>query len=589
MTRDAQIPLFLWIATAVVAHLLWGGGADKVAEVIEEKVEIREFAASVRRFVRGETRPIEVSLLEESEPPARKDPAAPEEDKPDPTEPPDEKSAERDEAPVPEASAMPDKEPEREPPKVPEEQKKQKPEEQKKPEEAVAVPELPVKADRRVAVKQHVKPDQEDNPDAEFIGNEANRVREQTQAHITSHDQDDAHPTPGGAAQPGSDPNDPGDSDTTRIADSEDRRGEKERAPAEEPNKKPSELRFAMVPAPARPPSASGTELRRAGEQHGATADAKQPRPAQDGAEAKAELHAADEVPEVLESGHGTFEMPREQTASIDQRGQVGRKKRSLPPLRSSGRTDLLGLGASGLTPGGVNLNLSPQVAVSAIGTDQLARERRADGERRRSQHAGHWRPVGIERWRSAIENYVASVKPGNQTALNTARVPFANYLNRIHNRIHPIFAEGFLDSLDSLPDSHPLNRQEITTNLEIVLDKEEGRIQRMGVTKTSGVTAFDVAALESVQRAQPFGPPPREIVSPDGNVYFHWEFHRNRDEACSTYFARPFILKGAPRAIPPSLPLPATPPESEAPSRHGSVSPPPARPGRLTLADVSN
>ena len=30
-------------------------------------------------------------------------------------------------------------------------------------------------------------------------------------------------------------------------------------------------------------------------------------------------------------------------------------------------------------------------------------------------------------------------------TALNTARVPFASYLNTIHGRIHPIFADDFL------------------------------------------------------------------------------------------------------------------------------------------------
>jgi TonB family protein len=247
--------------------------------------------------------------------------------------------------------------------------------------------------------------------------------------------------------------------------------------------------------------------------------------------------------------------------------------------MRSSGATDLLGLGAAGVSPGGFNLNLAPETATAAIGKDQLVRERRADGERRKSQHAGRFRPLGIERWRSAIENYVGVVKPGNQTALNTARVPFANYLHQIHNRIHPIFAEGFLDSLDSLPSAHPLNRQEMNTNVEIVLDREAGRITRMGITKTSGVTAFDIAALSAVDAAQPFGAPPREIVSPDGNVYFHWEFHRNRDEACSTYFARPFILKGQPKSVPPSLPPQPPPPESEAPSRHGRNDAPPHGP----------
>jgi hypothetical protein len=89
-----------------------------------------------------------------------------------------------------------------------------------------------------------------------------------------------------------------------------------------------------------------------------------------------------------------------------------------------------------------------------------------------------------------------------------------------------------------------------------------------LGVTKASGVTAFDINALDSVHRAQPFGAPPREIVSPDGFVYFHWEFHRG-PQACGTWNARPFILKGQPKSVPPTL-EPEPMPDSEAPERHG-------------------
>ena len=57
--------------------------------------------------------------------------------------------------------------------------------------------------------------------------------------------------------------------------------------------------------------------------------------------------------------------------------------------------------------------------------------------------------PERANEYRAAIENYDPSVKLGNQTALNAARVPFASYVNRMHNRIHPIFADGFLGSLN--------------------------------------------------------------------------------------------------------------------------------------------
>jgi hypothetical protein len=36
-------------------------------------------------------------------------------------------------------------------------------------------------------------------------------------------------------------------------------------------------------------------------------------------------------------------------------------------------------------------------------------------------------------------------------------------------------------------------------------------------------------------------------IVSPDGNVYVHWEFHSDPFDACTTRDARPYLLKGVP------------------------------------------
>jgi hypothetical protein len=238
----------------------------------------------------------------------------------------------------------------------------------------------------------------------------------------------------------------------------------------------------------------------------------------------------------------------------------------------------MLGLGGTP-TPSGVNLNLTPEAVVTVVGEDKLTKERMADGERRKSAHRGSWQNSSFERWRAAIENYVSSVKPGNQTALNAARSPFGTYLVTIHNRIHPIFAEDFLGSLDSRPANDPINDPTLVTKLEIVLDRDDGHVVKMGVTRTSGITVFDIAALDSVQRASPFGKPPKAIVSPDGNVYFHWEFHRDPVFACSTINARPYLLNTPPPSEPsepksPTPPFPGTDPrEQQAPpagSRQG-------------------
>jgi TonB family protein len=154
-----------------------------------------------------------------------------------------------------------------------------------------------------------------------------------------------------------------------------------------------------------------------------------------------------------------------------------------------------------------------------------------------------------------------------------------------MHNRIHPIFADSFLGSLDGLPANHPMNDQHLVTRLEIILTKD-GHLKKMGIVRTSGITAFDIAALDAVDRAQPFGPVPGAIISPDGNVYLHWEFHRDEVFACSTMGARPFILNTPPKGEDPALPT--VPPGAPTGPSHERSLPPPspndAREGLLQL-----
>ena len=212
----------------------------------------------------------------------------------------------------------------------------------------------------------------------------------------------------------------------------------------------------------------------------------------------------------------------------------------------------------------------------AAVGKEQLLAERAADGAARRSAHRGSAYTNKFEKWRAAIENYEPSVELGNTTSLNAARVPFATYLNSIHNRIHPIFAEEFLAALNNLSRDHQLNAdpQKMVTHLEIVLAKDTGRVVRMGVVKTSGATGFDIAALDSVNRAQPFGKAPDLIVSPDGNVYLHWEFHRDPFDACSTRNARPFLLAGPPHQHTEPEPIRRRPALAPIEGRNGPIAP---------------
>jgi TonB family protein len=535
---------FLWGSVAAWVHLGLGVGAYEVGVTHEDHNALLTFADHVSTKIDKRGGPIEISFenVQATSPPIQTPP------------PPEVKLDKKDQKPPPIAKKEADKpKPQPEPEKKVAVVEKKPLQEEKKP-----TPPLPqVHPDKRIAVRQHVTPNQDDNPEAHFIGNEANRVKEEQAAQLTSHDRDDENPTPA-KNRTGNEP-DKGDSEKTRIAEADEHLGEENKGPGE----RGLELELQHDP---RPVDSNG--------QQKGPKDPNQVRAGGDGQRANQETppdlapgNMAPNVPNVesADGSHWTFNIARLQGAGDNQQTGPGTLSRVLqPPSTTTERA--IGLGGNP-GPGQVNLNLDNRGVVAAVGADELRREREADGERRRSEHRGVWASSNFDRWRSAIENYVSSVKPGNQTALNTAAVPFATYLNAMHNRIHPIFADSFLASLDSLPATHVLNDQHLITRLEIVLTRD-GHLVKMGVVKTSGVTAFDIAALDSVQRASPFGQAPGAIISRDGQVYLHWEFHRDEVYACSTMNARPFMLN-------------SDPVEEKQP---GPVNPPPNGPHERTL-----
>ena len=525
-SRDATIPFFLWVAMAILFHLSSRNGVEQVMTAVEEQRSLRNFAATVQREVRLETRPVEVALLTQppvpTAEPAEVVPPKPKITKKKPDKP----------------EVKPEVKPE-EPKPPPEKLAEQKPLEKKEPEEKKAEsnkkppPQLTLPPKRAIAVRQNVK-DKPENKDAEFLGDKNNKVDEQTQSRITSTDENEEKPTPG---QKHAGPEkEPGNADESRVASSEGTEDQGSPLPPEAAKPPPVTPPANQNPiAQQEPPSANGPRA--------AEAPAPTPKPAE-------EKPTNPPAPQIAagEGGEPFFTPSPNATPAPP-------KKRLPPPPQKNRYAYGMGLGSGQTTPGGVNLNLSFNQAQAVVGKEQLEKDRRADSLRLRSKHRGSWAMVGLGRWKSAIENYVPHVKPGNQTALNTRGVAFANYLNAMHQRIHVIFADSFLPSLDQFPKNHPLNNFDMHTELEIILNQTDGGVVTMGIVKTSGATAFDVNALEAVNKAAPFGKPPSEIVSPDGNVYLHWEFHRNPDMACSTWFAYPYILKG------PASPEPKAPP----------------------------
>jgi TonB family protein len=156
------------------------------------------------------------------------------------------------------------------------------------------------------------------------------------------------------------------------------------------------------------------------------------------------------------------------------------------------------------------------------------------------------WLHIPPSRYATALNGYRSSVAAGNPTSLGSSSVQmlWAQYMNAMHNRLHPLFSEQFLGRLDQLDATDALNEKALMVRLEIALDAR-GRIARLGVVHSSGLASFDLAALEAFSRAAPFAASPSDLWSDDGMTYLHWELHRDGVYACSTMNARPFRLAG--------------------------------------------
>jgi TonB family protein len=188
------------------------------------------------------------------------------------------------------------------------------------------------------------------------------------------------------------------------------------------------------------------------------------------------------------------------------------------------------------------NLNLNHHMYDQIEGVANAEAERRAAAKAEKSHVAGRWDRVQakIAAVRQSIENFTPAVKPGNQAELGTRGSPFAAYITAMHRQIHKLFTIGFLGDIDARNDSAYAN-DELWTQLEIVV-KGDGSVERVGIVHTSGMLAFDVAAIDSVMSAAPFPPPPQVIKSANGKVYLDWQFHRD-ERACGTFGVDPHIL----------------------------------------------
>ena len=386
--------------------------------------------------------------------------------------------------------------PKAKPKKKPKEQQAQAKAEEVKPAEQVPDPE------HQQAVQQKSQNSEVPPPDnAQYIAEENSRVEEETVAKLRNFIRDQDDPSAGVMAEPDLISPDEGNATEDDTADLRDKEGSNVRTATVEET-----LRERPKDAPDADPLQGDRVAKSSARRSAQPPNAEAPAP------------KAQQIITITD-GSGTFTV----SAPANRSGKGGRATQGTK---------------------GLNLNLTYSQFQAALGDSELRKSRNARIEERKSKRRGASRAKQWKEFRAAIENFTPAVKPGNQTALNAAASPFANYIASVHRRIHRQFAGKFLAGLPTLSTS-PYADISLRTKLEVVLNRD-GSVHRVGVVRTSGLLPFDFGAFNSVIRGQPYAEPPRSILSGDGRVYLHWAFYRNHRQ-CGTFNAEPYVLKNPP------------------------------------------
>lgn len=401
-------------------------------------------------------------------------------------------------------------------------------------------------------------PAEEAPEDAQFLAEQNNRVEEETMAELRNSQEDQRDPQAAASESEAPPTPDEGtDSPDSEVADLREVTGSDARHPTvAETRQPPPRTPTDATPAASRlpnEPQRGASESSSAGGQ--GVAGERRPNTEDHAPEARTEVIT-------ITDGSGTFRIERivptdrdgdGQPRSVASRGGVDDDERGQTRGEGSGRTRGDGDGrpqgsATARGRNGPNLRIGFSQFQQVMGEDVLREEREARFAEERSRRAGQSHAARWQQFRAAIENYTPSVRPGNQTALNTRASPFASYLAAVHRRIHREFADGFLQNSSRLAGV-PAAGGHITSVLEIVFNPD-GTLHRVGIARTSGVVLFDHGAYASVINAQPFPAPPAAIQSGDGRVYVHWGFHSN-ELACGTFNAQPYIIPSPPDTEP--------------------------------------
>jgi hypothetical protein len=102
------------------------------------------------------------------------------------------------------------------------------------------------------------------------------------------------------------------------------------------------------------------------------------------------------------------------------------------------------------------------------------------------------------------------------------------DYLRAMHARIHWRWAQLFINGVAAgKPPTDPLNNPALSTEVLFTI-RWDGSPAEVSVSRSSGIKAFDAAAIAAVRGDVPYGVPPLSVFGDDGVGHFRWVFARD-------------------------------------------------------------
>jgi hypothetical protein len=133
----------------------------------------------------------------------------------------------------------------------------------------------------------------------------------------------------------------------------------------------------------------------------------------------------------------------------------------------------------------------------------------------------GLQRPVPSSHAQSAYSgapnNDLLDLEAARKLALNTQKIQFAGYLNRIRRLVNFYWSQNVKNMPNSVRAT--LRRPTYQTSVFVVLS-DDGVLESLELIKGSGSRHMDLAAERAFHLAGPFPHPPAEMLAPDGRVY---------------------------------------------------------------------